>query len=87
MKFIKYSKYVPDPAGEMSMEDLLNALSDYLLQSGFQDPYDFISFPIRRRPRRLCARRSNRRWRTAISSTRRCASRSSNCAWKANSAR
>src|SRR5271163_2060063 len=36
MKRIRYSKYVPDPAGEMSMEDLLNALSDYLLQSGFQ---------------------------------------------------
>src|SRR5580658_2755463 len=35
MKRIRYSKYVPDPAGEMSMEDLLNALSDYLLQSGF----------------------------------------------------
>jgi Ca-activated chloride channel family protein len=37
MKRIRYSKYVPDPAGEMSMEDLLNALADYLLQSGFQD--------------------------------------------------
>src|SRR5579885_1443996 len=37
MKRIRYSKYVPDPAGEMSMEDLLGALSDYLLQSGFQD--------------------------------------------------
>jgi Ca-activated chloride channel homolog len=37
MKSIRYSKYVPDPAGEMSMEDLLSALSDYLLQSGFQD--------------------------------------------------
>ena len=37
MKRIRYSKYVPEPAGEMSMEDLLNALSDYLLQSGFQD--------------------------------------------------
>ena len=35
MKKIRYSKYVPDPAGEMSMEDLLSALSDYLLQSGF----------------------------------------------------
>ena len=39
MKFTKYSKYVPDPASEMSMEELLNALSDYLLQSGFQNPY------------------------------------------------
>jgi Ca-activated chloride channel homolog len=37
MKRIRYSKYVPDPAGEMSMEDLLSALSDYMLQSGFQD--------------------------------------------------
>src|SRR6202051_5074710 len=36
MKRIRYSKYVPDPAGEMSMEDLLGVLSDYLLQSGFQ---------------------------------------------------
>jgi Ca-activated chloride channel family protein len=37
MKRIRYSKYVPDAASEMSMEDLLSALSDYLLQSGFQD--------------------------------------------------
>ncbi len=37
MKRIRYSKYVPDPASEMSLEDLLSALSDYLLQSGFQD--------------------------------------------------
>lgn len=37
MKRIRYSKYVPDPAGDMSMEDLLSALSDYLLQSGFHN--------------------------------------------------
>ena len=37
MKRVRYSKYVPDPASEMSMEDLLSALSDYLLHSGFQD--------------------------------------------------
>src|SRR5574340_475277 len=36
MKRVIYSKYVPDPTSEMSTEDLLNALSDYLLQSGFQ---------------------------------------------------
>jgi len=45
MKFIKYSKYVADPAGEMSMEDLLQALSNYLLQSGFEDQYDFYQLP------------------------------------------
>ncbi len=39
MKRIRYSKYVPDPAGEMSMEDLLAALSDYLLQSGFNNEF------------------------------------------------
>jgi Ca-activated chloride channel homolog len=39
MKFTKYGKYVPDLAGDMSLEDMLNALSDYLLQSGFQNPY------------------------------------------------
>src|SRR5215471_19200394 len=38
-RFIRYQKYVPEPASEMSMEDLLNALSDYLLQSGFQQQY------------------------------------------------
>jgi Ca-activated chloride channel family protein len=38
-RFIKYKKYVPEPASEMSMEDLLNALSDYLLQSGFQQQF------------------------------------------------
>jgi Ca-activated chloride channel family protein len=45
MKRIRYTKYVPDPAGEMSMEDLLGALSDYLLQSGFQNylPYYDLS--------------------------------------------
>ncbi len=39
MKRIRYSKYVPDPASEMSMEDLLGALSDYFLQSGFNDNF------------------------------------------------
>jgi len=39
MKRIRYTKYVPDPAGEMSMEDLLSALSDYFLQSGFNDNF------------------------------------------------
>jgi Ca-activated chloride channel family protein len=44
MKRVRYTKYVPDPAGEMSIEDLLSALSDYLLQSGFQD-YMFYELP------------------------------------------
>jgi len=44
MKRIRYSKYVPDPAGDMSIEDLLSALSDYLLQSGFQN-YMYYDLP------------------------------------------
>ena len=39
MKRVRYSKYIPDPASEMSMEDLLSALSNYLLQSGFNDNF------------------------------------------------
>ncbi|MGH9579567.1 MAG: vWA domain-containing protein [Terriglobales bacterium] len=42
MKFVRYGKYVASPADELSMEDLLSALSDYLLQSGF--PNQFLSF-------------------------------------------
>ncbi|MGA3211213.1 MAG: hypothetical protein ABSD20_07880, partial [Terriglobales bacterium] len=46
MRFVKYSKYNPDPAAEMSMEDLLSALSDYLLDSGFQQQYsNFYELP------------------------------------------
>ena len=45
MKRIRYSKYVPDPAGEMSMEDLLGALSDYFLQSGFENYYSYYDMP------------------------------------------
>src|ERR1019366_8059800 len=39
MKRIRYTKYVPDPAGEISMEDLLGSLSDYFVQSGFNDSF------------------------------------------------
>src|SRR5215472_15776941 len=45
MRRIRYSKYVPDPAGEMSLEDLLSALSDYLLQSGFQNYLSYYDMP------------------------------------------
>ena len=42
MKYTRYSKYVGDLADEMSLEDLLNALSDYLLESGFQSQYMYF---------------------------------------------
>ena len=36
MKFIKYSKYVPDPFEDMSSEELMQMLQDFLLESGYQ---------------------------------------------------
>lgn len=39
MKRIRYQKYQGDLASEIDLEDLLQALSDYLLNSGFDDPY------------------------------------------------
>jgi Ca-activated chloride channel family protein len=39
MRRVRYSKYVPSLADELSMEDLMQALSDFLLESGFQDMY------------------------------------------------
>src|ERR1700723_2996967 len=39
MKRTRSTKYTGDLASDMSMEDLLKALSEYLLDSGFQDPW------------------------------------------------
>ncbi len=38
MKSVQYSKFRGDLASEIDLEDLLQALSDYLLDSGFRDP-------------------------------------------------
>jgi len=42
VKYTKYSKYTGDLADEMSLDDLLSALSDYLLESGFQSQYMYF---------------------------------------------
>jgi uncharacterized protein with von Willebrand factor type A (vWA) domain len=39
MKRIRYTKFTGDLASSFSLEDLMQALSDFLLDSGFQDPY------------------------------------------------
>jgi Ca-activated chloride channel homolog len=39
MKRIRYSKYTGNLADELEMESLLDALSDFLLDSGFQSPF------------------------------------------------
>jgi Ca-activated chloride channel family protein len=44
MKYVKYSKYIADPFDDLSAEDLLQMLGDFLLDSGFynrdQDAYE-----------------------------------------------
>ena len=39
MKRVRYTKFTGDLASELDMEDLLQELSDFLLDSGFRDPY------------------------------------------------
>jgi Ca-activated chloride channel family protein len=39
MKGVRYTKYVGDLASEMDLESILQSLSDFLLDSGFRDPY------------------------------------------------
>jgi Ca-activated chloride channel family protein len=39
MKYVKYSKYIPDPFEGLSAEDLMQMLQEFLLQSGFENQY------------------------------------------------
>ncbi|MFP5250178.1 MAG: hypothetical protein ACLGP3_10160, partial [Acidobacteriota bacterium] len=39
MKRVRYTKFNGGLASEIDLEDLLQALSDYFLDSGYQDPY------------------------------------------------
>ena len=39
MKYVKYSKYVADPFDDLSTEDLLQMLGDFLLDSGFYSQF------------------------------------------------
>jgi len=40
MKRVRYTKYTGDLASEIDLEGLLQALSDYLLDSGYYDPFN-----------------------------------------------
>jgi Ca-activated chloride channel homolog len=42
MKFVKYSKYVPNPFDDLSAEDLLQMLGDFLLDSGFYSQFQNV---------------------------------------------
>jgi Ca-activated chloride channel family protein len=42
VKYVKYSKYVADPFDDLSAEDLLKMLGDFLLDSGFDNQYQSV---------------------------------------------
>jgi len=39
MKYTKYSKYAPDPAEEIDLQELMSRLSDFFLQSGYESQF------------------------------------------------
>jgi Ca-activated chloride channel family protein len=39
MKFIKYGKYIGEPADDLDLEELVKRLGDFFLQSGFESQY------------------------------------------------
>jgi Ca-activated chloride channel homolog len=39
MKYTRYSRYMPGAADDVDLQDLLNRLSDFFLQSGFESQY------------------------------------------------
>ena len=39
MKLTRYTKFTGDLSSSFGLDDLMQALSDFLLDSGFQDPY------------------------------------------------
>ena len=43
MKFVRYSKYTGEPADDIDLDELVNKLSDFFLQSGFESQYYGIS--------------------------------------------
>jgi len=50
MKYIKYSKYAPDAADDIDLQELMNRLSDFFLQSGFESPYGIYEMDMERSP-------------------------------------
>src|SRR5215469_723486 len=43
MKRVRYTKFTGDLSSSFGLEDLMQALSDFLLDSGFRDPYSQFS--------------------------------------------
>ncbi len=48
MKYTKYSRYAPGAADDIDLQDLMDRLSDFFLQSGFQSQYGFHELDMER---------------------------------------
>jgi len=48
MKYTRYSRYLPNAAEDIDLQDLMNRLSDFFLQSGFQSQYGFYELDMER---------------------------------------
>ncbi|HXX45274.1 MAG TPA: VWA domain-containing protein [Candidatus Acidoferrales bacterium] len=46
MKFTKYSRYLPNAADDIDLQDLMDRLSDFFLQSGFNSQYGFYELDM-----------------------------------------
>ena len=48
MKYIKYSRYAPGRRRRFDLQELMNRLSDFLLQSGFESQYGIYEMDMER---------------------------------------
>ncbi|MGH9692327.1 MAG: vWA domain-containing protein [Candidatus Acidiferrales bacterium] len=48
MKYIRYSRYSPDAAGDIDLQELMNRMSDFFLQSGFENQYGIYEIDMER---------------------------------------
>ena len=48
MKYIRYSKYSPEAASDVDMQELMSRLSDFFLQSGFDSQYGVYELDMER---------------------------------------
>jgi Ca-activated chloride channel family protein len=48
MKYTRYSRYAPDAADDIDLQELMNRLSDFFLQSGFESQYGFYELDTER---------------------------------------
>jgi len=48
VKYIRYSKYSPEAANDVDLQELIGKLSDFFLQSGFNSPYGIYELDMER---------------------------------------